>query len=198
MATQASTNPESQSSNAIVRAIHRHYSDTTYIRSEQTIEREKFLIFNIPFNRWAMFPTAFIFQAICGSLYAWSVFNDPIDSFIYGSITNAATGKSTPAAHNAAVTFYIAVGCFGLSAALNGPWLERHGPKLAAIVGATIFFLGNMIAAIGIYTRIIALLYFGYGVLGGAGLGLCYISPVSALQKWFPDRRGLAAGSLRC
>ncbi|KAF9293773.1 hypothetical protein BGZ88_004913 [Linnemannia elongata] len=198
MATQASTNPESQSSNAIVRAIHRHYSDTTYIRSEQTIEREKFLIFNIPFNRWAMFPTAFIFQAICGSLYAWSVFNDPIDSFIYGSITNAATGKSTPAAHNAAVTFYIAVGCFGLSAALNGPWLERHGPKLAAIVGATIFFLGNMIAAIGIYTRIIALLYFGYGVLGGAGLGLCYISPVSALQKWFPDRRGLAAGFAVC
>ncbi|KAK3845227.1 MAG: oxalate/formate antiporter [Linnemannia gamsii] len=191
-------NPESQSSNAIVRAIHRHYSDTNYVRSEQTIEREKLLFFNIPFNRWAMFPTAFIFQAICGSLYAWSVFNDPIDSFIYGSITNATTGKSTPAAHNAAVTFYIAVGCFGLSAALNGPWLERHGPKLAAIIGATVFFLGNMIAAIGIYTRIIALLYFGYGVLGGAGLGLCYISPVSALQKWFPDRRGLAAGFAVC
>ncbi|KAF9906311.1 hypothetical protein EC991_000799 [Linnemannia zychae] len=198
MAIQASTNPESQSSNAIVRAIHRHYSDTRYERSSQTIEREKFLLFNIPFNRWAMFPTAFIFQAICGSLYAWSVFNDPIDSFIYGSVTNPTTGKSTPVAHNAAVTFYIAVGCFGLSAALNGPWLERHGPKLAAIVGSTIFFLGNMIAAIGIYTRIIALLYFGYGVLGGAGLGLCYISPVSALQKWFPDRRGLAAGFAVC
>ncbi|KAG0259245.1 hypothetical protein BGZ95_004738 [Linnemannia exigua] len=191
-------NPASQSSNAIVRAIHRHYSDTNYIRSDQTIEREKFLLFNIPFNRWAMFPTAFIFQAICGSLYAWSVFNDPIDSHIYGSITNPTTGKSTPVAHNAPVTFYIAVGCFGLSAALNGPWLERHGPKLAAIIGATVFFLGNMVAAIGIYTRIIALLYFGYGVLGGAGLGLCYISPVSALQKWFPDRRGLAAGFAVC
>ncbi|KAF9134015.1 hypothetical protein BGW39_008359 [Mortierella sp. 14UC] len=198
MTNQASTNPESQSSNAIVRAIHRHYSDTTYDRSPKTIEREKFLLFNIPFNRWAMFPTAFIFQAICGSLYAWSVFNDPIDSFIYGSVTNSTTGKSTPVTHNAAVTFYIAVGCFGLSAALNGPWLERHGPKLAATVGATIFFLGNMIAAIGIYTRIIVLLYFGYGVLGGAGLGLCYISPVSALQKWFPDRRGLAAGFAVC
>lgn len=60
MTTQASTNPESQSSNAIVRAIHRHYSDTTYVRSEETIEREKFLIFHIPFNRWAMFPTAFM------------------------------------------------------------------------------------------------------------------------------------------
>ncbi|KAG0039644.1 hypothetical protein BGZ82_007228 [Podila clonocystis] len=198
MATQQSTNPDTNSTNPFVRAIHRHYSDTTYNRSPATIEREKYLFASVPFNRWAMFPTAFIFQAICGSLYAWSVFNDPIDGYIYGTVLNAATGKSSPTTHNAAVTFYIAVGCFGLSAALNGPWLERHGPKLAAILGATIFFLGNMIAAIGIYTKIIALLYFGYGVMGGAGLGLCYISPVSALQKWFPDRRGLAAGFAVC
>ncbi|CAO3575092.1 unnamed protein product [Mortierella alpina] len=198
MATQESSNPESRSSNAFVRAIHHHYSDTTYIRSERTIQNEKFLLMNIPFNRWAMFPTAFIFQAICGSLYAWSVFNDPIDGHIYGMKPGPAGGKASPLAHNAPITFYIAVGCFGLSAAVNGPWLERNGPKLAAIIGSTIFFLGNMIAAIGIYTKIIALLYFGYGVLGGAGLGLCYISPVSALQKWFPDRRGLAAGFAVC
>ncbi|KAF9572111.1 hypothetical protein EC968_010364 [Mortierella alpina] len=198
MATQPSTNPESSSSNPIVRAIHRHYSDTTYERSAQTIEREKYLVSSIPFNRWAMFPTAFIFQAICGSLYAWSVFNDPIDGYIYGRVLNPATGKSAPPVHNAAITFYIAVGCFGLSAALNGPWLERHGPRLAAFIGSTVFFIGNMVAAIGIYTKIIGLLYLGYGVLGGAGLGLCYISPVSALQKWFPDRRGLAAGFAVC
>ncbi|KAG0069065.1 hypothetical protein BGZ92_004764, partial [Podila epicladia] len=198
MATQQSANPETDSTNPFIRAIHRHYSDTTYNRSPATIEREKYLFASVSFNRWAMFPTAFIFQAICGSLYTWSVFNDPIDGYIYGTVLNAATGKSSPTTHNAAVTFYIAVGCFGMSAALNGPWLERHGPKLAAILGATIFFLGNMIAAIGIYTKIIALLYFGYGVLGGAGLGLCYISPVSALQKWFPDRRGLAAGFAVC
>ncbi|KAK3813378.1 MAG: oxalate/formate antiporter [Benniella sp.] len=183
-------------SNALFREIHRHYSDTEYHRSERTIQQEKFLLFNIPFNRWTMFPTAFIFQAICGSLYAWSVFNDPIDGYIYGVVLNQATGKAAATTHNAAITFYIAVGCFGLSAAINGPWLERNGPKLAAVIGATIFFLGNMIAAIGIYAKIVALLYFGYGVLGGAGLGLCYISPVSALQKWFPDRRGLAAGSI--
>ncbi|KAF9962542.1 hypothetical protein BGZ72_003141 [Mortierella alpina] len=198
MATQPPTNPESSPSNAFVRAIHRHYSDTTYERSAQTIEREKYLVASIPFNRWAMFPTAFIFQAICGSLYAWSVFNDPIDGFIYGRVLNPATGKSAPPVHNAAITFYIAVGCFGLSAALNGPWLERHGPRLAAFIGSTVFFIGNMVAAIGIYTKIIPLLYLGYGVLGGAGLGLCYISPVSALQKWFPDRRGLAAGFAVC
>ncbi|KAG0033459.1 hypothetical protein BGZ81_008412 [Podila clonocystis] len=198
MTTHQLSNPESTSSNRFVRAVFRHYSDTAYHRSIRTIESEKFLIFGIPFNRWAMFPTAFIFQAICGSLYAWSVFNDPIDGFIYGTVRNPVTNKSAPPVHNAAITFYIAVGCFGLSAAINGPWLERNGPKLAAILGATLFFVGNMIAAVGIYSKILALLYFGYGVLGGAGLGLCYISPVSALQKWFPDRRGLAAGFAVC
>ncbi|KAF9195381.1 hypothetical protein BGZ50_004757 [Haplosporangium sp. Z 11] len=198
MITQHSTNPECESSNRFVRLIHQHYSNTVYHRSANTIENEKYLPFNIPFNRWAMFPTAFIFQAICGSLYAWSVFNDPIDGYIYGVSVDPTTGKSTTLKHNAPVTFYIAVGCFGLSAAINGPWLERNGPKLSAIIGSTVFFLGNMIAAIGIYAKIIALLYFGYGVLGGAGLGLCYISPVSALQKWFPDRRGLAAGFAVC
>ncbi|KAG0295340.1 hypothetical protein BGZ98_001434 [Dissophora globulifera] len=183
---------------SLFREIHRHYSDTEYHRSPATIESEKYLLFKIPFNRWAMFPTAFLFQAICGSLYAWSVFNDPIDGYIHGLVLNPATGKSAPPVHDAAITFYIAVGCFGISAAINGPWLERNGPKLAAILGSTVFFLGNMIAAIGIYAKIMALLYFGYGVLGGAGLGLCYISPVSALQKWFPDRRGLAAGFAVC
>ncbi|KAF9319326.1 hypothetical protein BG003_009407 [Podila horticola] len=192
------SNPESTSSNRFVRAVFRHYSDTAYHRSIRSIESERFLIFGIPFNRWAMFPTAFIFQAICGSLYAWSVFNDPIDGFIYGTVLNPATNKSAPPVHYAAITFYIAVGCFGLSAAINGPWLERNGPKLTAVLGATLFFVGNMIAAVGIYSKIVSLLYFGYGVLGGAGLGLCYISPVSALQKWFPDRRGLAAGFAVC
>ncbi|KAI1313919.1 hypothetical protein EDD11_002382 [Mortierella claussenii] len=199
MATQQTLDfKEERKTNVLFREIHRHYSDTEYHRTPTTIENEQYLLFKIPFNRWAMFPTAFIFQAICGSLYAWSVFNDPIDGYIYGQVLNPATGKSAPTTHNAAITFYIAVGCFGLSAAINGPWLERNGPKLAAIIGATVFFFGNMIAAIGIYAKIIALLYFGYGVLGGAGLGLCYISPVSALQKWFPDRRGLAAGFAVC
>ncbi|KAF9215425.1 hypothetical protein BGZ59_001426, partial [Podila verticillata] len=108
MATQPSTNPDTDSTNPFVRAVHRHYSDTTYIRSPATIESEKYLFASVPFNRWAMFPTAFLFQAICGSLYAWSVFNDPIDGYIYGNVLNAATGKSAPTTHNAAITFYIA------------------------------------------------------------------------------------------
>ncbi|KAG0019758.1 hypothetical protein BGZ81_009614 [Podila clonocystis] len=183
-------------SNPVLRAIYNHYNDTTARRTPGQIEREQrigFGRFSIPFNRWLLFPAAFIFQAICGSLYAWSVFNDPIDKLIYG--TNAA---DKAVQHNAVISFYIAVGCFGCSAAINGPWLERVGPRKASLVGTTLFFIGNMVAAVGIHFKIIGLIYFGYGFIGGAGLGLCYISPVSALQKWFPDRRGLAAGFAVC
>ncbi|KAF9918711.1 hypothetical protein FBU30_011315 [Linnemannia zychae] len=177
-----------------------HYNNTTLKRTEQQIEKEKVVgvgPFSMPYNRWLMFPAAFIFQAICGSLYAWSVFNDPIDKALYGSVKNA-KGVDVALKHNASVTFYIAVGFFGLSAAINGPWLERVGPRLAALVGTFFFFLGNMIATLGIHFKIVGLIYFGYGVVGGSGLGLCYISPVSALQKWFPDRRGVAAGFAVC
>ncbi|KAF9431451.1 hypothetical protein BGZ76_000288 [Entomortierella beljakovae] len=176
--------------------IKNHYSDTKLRRTPEQVESEK-KVFGFTYNRWLMFPAAFIFQAICGSLYAWSVWNDFIDGLIYGTSKNA-LGKDVPLKHNAAITFYIAVGCFGLSAAINGPWLERVGPRKASLIGTFLFFIGNMVATIGIHTKIIALIYFGYGVVGGAGLGLCYISPVSALQKWFPDRRGIAGGFAVC
>ncbi|KAF9401677.1 hypothetical protein BGZ94_005149 [Podila epigama] len=182
--------------NPVLRAVYNHYNDTTARRNPEQIEREKTMGFGpltFPFNRWLLFPAAFIFQAICGSLYAWSVFNVPIDSYIYG--VNA---ENKPLKNNAVISFYLAVGFFGMSAAVNGPWLERVGPRKASLIGTTLFFAGNMIASLGIHFKIIALIYFGYGVIGGAGLGLCYISPVSALQKWFPDRRGLAAGFAVC
>ncbi|KAF9981510.1 hypothetical protein BGZ65_003854 [Modicella reniformis] len=190
--TETSLEPET----GILGIIKRHYGNTHLRRTPEQIEREKTLGWGplkFTYNRWLMFPAAFIFQAICGSLYAWSVFNDPIDKELFGL---GPDGK--PAKHRAPVTFYLAVGFFGLSAAINGPWLERVGPRKAALVGTFLFFLGNMIASIGIHFKIIALIYVGYGVIGGAGLGLCYISPVSALQKWFPDRRGVAAGFAVC
>ncbi|KAG0233619.1 major facilitator superfamily domain-containing protein [Mortierella sp. GBAus27b] len=177
--------------------IRRHYSDTKLRRSPEQAEREKIIGWgpcSIPYNRWLMFPAAFIFQAICGSLYAWSVFNTPIDKYLF----DVGPDGKTPRQEKTAITFYIAVGFFGLSAAINGPWLERAGPRKAALIGTTLFFIGNMVAAIGIHFKLIGLIYFGYGVIGGTGLGLCYISPVSALQKWFPDRRGLAAGFAVC
>lgn len=75
-----------------------------------------------------------------------------------------------------------------------GPWLERHGPRKAGLLGAVLILVGNLITAVGIYVKYISLVYVGYGIVGGLGLGISYISPVSALQKWFPDRRGVAAG----
>ncbi|KAF9978086.1 hypothetical protein BGZ73_003826 [Actinomortierella ambigua] len=176
--------------------LYNHYNNVEYHRTEKQIESERYLIGSIPFQRWLMFPAAFIFQAICGSLYAWSVWNAPIDTRFYG--TKVVNGKTVPMEQRANIAFSIAVGFFGLSAAINGPWLERNGPRKAALIGSTLFLVGNLIAAIGIEFKLVGILYVGYGVFGGAGLGLCYISPVSALQKWFPDKRGLAAGFAVC
>ncbi|KAG0259540.1 hypothetical protein DFQ27_004013 [Actinomortierella ambigua] len=179
-----------------LKLLHNHYNNVKFNRSERQIEQERYLIGKVPFQRWLMFPAAFIFQAICGSLYAWSVWNFPIDKKFYGSKT--VNGKEVALEQRANIAFSIAVGFFGLSAAINGPWLERNGPRKAALIGTSIFFIGNMIAAIGIEFNLVGILYLGYGVVGGAGLGLCYISPVSALQKWFPDKRGMAAGFAVC
>ena len=90
--------------------------------------------------------------------------------------------------------FSIAIAVLGLSAALFGKWLETAGPRKAMFVAATCFGSGFLVAAAGAATHSLALIYLGYGVIGGVGLGLGYISPVSTLIKWFPDRPGLATG----
>ncbi|MFY0531155.1 MFS transporter [Nannocystis pusilla] len=94
----------------------------------------------------------------------------------------------------AAYTFSIAIALLGLSAAFGGTWLERHGPKRAATLAACLFAGGLALGGLGVWLGWLWLLFVGYGVVGGAGLGLAYVSPVSALVKWFPDRRGLATG----
>ncbi len=82
----------------------------------------------------------------------------------------------------------------GSSAALFGHWLERAGPRKAGFVAALCWSGGLFISALGVYTHQIWLIWLGSGVIGGIGLGLGYISPVSTLIKWFPDRRGMATG----
>jgi MFS family permease len=82
----------------------------------------------------------------------------------------------------------------GLSAAAFGTWVDRNGPRAAMFTAAVFWVSGFLVGALGIYTRQLWLVYLGYGVLGGIGLGIGYISPVSTLIKWFPDRPGLATG----
>jgi MFS family permease len=82
----------------------------------------------------------------------------------------------------------------GISAAIWGGWLERAGPRKAGVVAALCWCGGLLIGALGVYMHQLWLMWFGAGVLGGIGLGLGYISPVSTLVKWFPDRRGMATG----
>ncbi|KAL1918465.1 uncharacterized protein VTP21DRAFT_3125 [Calcarisporiella thermophila] len=195
------------STNPIIRFIQWHWGDTTYPRSAEQLEKEKYILGFLPFNRWLMMPAAVLFQLICGSLYAWSVFNKPIDQAIFGTPTVSALVScryqhkpekepTPPLAEK--YSHLTLLNDIGLSAAIAGPWLERKGPRVGALTGSILFMSGNMLAGLGVYLKLIGLVYFGYGVVGGIGLGICYISPVSPLQKWFPDHRGLASGLAVC
>ena len=90
--------------------------------------------------------------------------------------------------------FTIAIVFLGLSAAVAGWWLEKAGPRKSGLVAACCWSLGFVVSAAGVWLHQLWLLYVGYGVLGGCGLGLGYITPVSTLIRWFPDRRGMATG----
>ena len=90
--------------------------------------------------------------------------------------------------------FTIAIVFLGLSAAVAGWWLEKAGPRKSGFVAACCWSLGFVVSAVGVWLHQLWMLYAGYGVLGGCGLGLGYITPVSTLIHWFPDRRGMATG----
>lgn len=123
---------------------------------------------------------------ICiGSVYAWSTFNRPIATLLPGQ----PWWFSPPY-----TTFSTALVLLGLSAAFGGPWVERRGPRVAATAAAILFGGGLIIGGIGLALRQSFLVFLGMGVIGGMGCGLGYISPVSTLVKWFPDRRGMATG----
>jgi MFS family permease len=142
------------------------------------------------FNRWLVPPAALAIHLSIGQAYAFSVFKLPLTKVL--GISQSAPGdwKQTELAW----IFTIAIVCLGLSAALFGRWLEHAGPRKSGVVAACCWGAGFFISALGVKLHNIWLLYFGYGVLGGCGLGLGYITPVSTLIKWFPDRRGMATG----
>lgn len=142
------------------------------------------------YNRWKV-PLASVSIHLCiGSVYAWSIFNPPLTR-VLGVAGSAADDWTL---NEVVWVFTVAIVFLGLSAAVAGKWLERVGPRLVGTVAACCWGGGFIIGGLGILTHQLWLLYLGYGVIGGCGLGLGYVSPVSTLIRWFPDRRGMAAG----
>ncbi|MGI8331438.1 L-lactate MFS transporter [Actinomadura scrupuli] len=133
-------------------------------------------------SRWLIPPAALSIHLAIGQAYAWSVFKPPIETSMDLS------GKAS------ALPFQIAIVMLGLSAAFGGTMVERKGPRWAMFVSMTCFSSGFLISALGMALQHYWLVVLGYGFVGGIGLGIGYISPVSTLIKWFPDRPGMATG----
>ena len=142
------------------------------------------------FNRWLVPPASIAIHLCIGSVYAWSVFNIPLSREL-GVLGSAAGDWGFS---NIVWIFSIAIVFLGLSAAIAGRWLEKVEPRCVGVTAALLWGGGFLIGALGIKIHSLPLLYLGYGILGGCGLGLGYVSPVSTLIKWFPDRRGMATG----
>jgi MFS family permease len=142
------------------------------------------------FNRWLVPPAALAIHLAIGQAYAFSVFKIPLSQVI--GITKQAPDDWKLS--TLGWVFSVAIVFLGLSAAVFGRWLDRVGPRRAMFASAACFSCGFLVGAAGIWTHQFWLLLLGYGVLGGIGLGLGYISPVSTLIRWFPDRPGMATG----
>jgi len=142
------------------------------------------------FNRWLVPPAALAIHLSIGMAYGFSVFWLPLSRAI-GITTSAPDDWKVSTLGWMYTLFFVMLGS---SAAVFGPWLEREGPRKAGVVAACCWGGGFFLSALGVHLHQVWLLWLGSGVIGGCGLGLGYISPVSTLIKWFPDRRGMATG----
>lgn len=134
-------------------------------------------------NRWTIAIAASIVMLVIGTIYAWSIFTQPLIVAFHWDLT------TTTAAYAIANFCLAAVG-----AVFGGFWQDRAGPRRVAMVGVTLWGLGNVLAGIGTPALGAPWLYATYGILGGLGAGMAYITPLAVVAKWFPDRRGLAGG----
>jgi MFS family permease len=141
-------------------------------------------------NRGAILPAALGTHLSIGSVYAWSVFNGPLTREI---------GVVAPSAADWALTsvlpvFSTAIVALGICAAVAGKWLEQVGPRCVGVLAACAWGGGLALGSLGGAQHSLPLLDLGYGALGGLGMGLGYVTPVSTLIRWFPDKRGMATG----
>jgi MFS family permease len=153
------------------------------------LSRER-TIAGVGFSRWMVPPAALCVHLCIGQAYAFSVFNLPMTKLIGISQSAPEDWKLT----DLGWIFSIAIFFLGASAAVLGRWVEEGGPRRAMFASGVCWGAGFLVSAFGVYAHNIWIVYLGYGVLGGIGLGLGYISPVSTLIRWFPDRPGMATG----
>jgi MFS family permease len=142
------------------------------------------------FDRFMVPPAALAVHLCIGQAYAFSTFNLPLTKLL--GITQSVPGDWN--LKDVGWIFSIAIVFLGSSAAVFGRWVERVGPRKSMFVSALCFAGGFLVSAVGVHLHQLWIIYLGYGVLGGCGLGIGYISPVSTLIKWFPDRPGMATG----
>jgi MFS family permease len=163
------------------------------------LDRER-IVANAGFNRWLVPPAALCIHLCIGMAYGFSVFwlplsraipNAPLCTSLADEIFSTTCNWRVASMGWMYTLFFVLL---GVSAAIWGGWLERAGPRKAGVVAAFCWGGGLALGGIGIITHQLWLLWLGAGVIGGCGLGLGYISPVSTLIKWFPDRRGMATG----
>jgi MFS family permease len=142
------------------------------------------------FSRWLVPPAALCVHLCIGQAYAFSVFNLPMSKLLGITQSTPTDWKLT----DLGWIFSIAIFFLGVSSAVFGRWVEEGGPRRAMFTAALCWAGGFFVSAVGVYAHTLWLIYLGYGVLGGIALGIGYISPVSTLIKWFPDRPGMATG----
>lgn len=133
-------------------------------------------------NRWGIVLSAVVIHLSIGSAYSYSVFKVPLADALGWSSTQTS------------LAFTLAIFFLGLSAAVFGGFVERRGPRTSALLAAALFAGGHAVAGAAVAAGSLWGFYLGYGVIGGIGLGIGYIAPVSTLVQWFPDRRGMATG----
>src|SRR3954447_8367041 len=145
------------------------------------LQRER-IVARPGWSRWLIPPAALSIHLSIGQAYAWSVFKPPLEAGMH--ISGVAS----------ALPFTFGIIMLGLSAAVFGTKVDANGPRWAMAVASACFVAGFLVSALGLFVNQYWLVVVGYGVIGGIGLGIGYISPVSTLIKWFPDRPGLATG----
>jgi hypothetical protein len=143
------------------------------------------------YNRYRAALPALATNICGGSVYAWSIFNNPLTR----ELGVVASCSADWALTDVVPVFSVNAACLGACTFATGKWLEVVGPRAAGAVAATCFSSGLVIGGIGVMYHTLPLVYLGYGFLGGCGAGLSYVSPVSNMSRWFPDKRGLATGA---